>query len=122
MYCWVPHILSFWQAALLTTGGSASTGNADKAVSPGKLQHAPVVLHREPKWDQVTSDLTAAGRAFLDARGIRSEVIEQNDIRSAWRSFRVGGAWQTFECLAFPYKKDEEVVNVKYRSIEGTPV
>jgi hypothetical protein len=79
---------------------------------------APVML-RTPDFDGTTQPLTAAGYAYLKKRGIAREVIDHNEVRSAWKSFKVEGDYKTLECLAFPFKRDSEVVNVKYRSLEG---
>lgn len=72
-----------------------------------------------PRWDDITSPLSSAGRTFLRSRGISDAVIAANDIRTATRSFRVDSGWQSLECVAFPYKREGDVVNVKYRSLQG---
>lgn len=74
---------------------------------------------RAPQWEESTTPLSKAGRAFLNGRGISDKVIAANDIRTANRSFRVESGWETFECVAFPYKREGDVVNVKYRSLQG---
>ena len=74
---------------------------------------------RTPDFDGTTSPLSAAGYQFLEARGVPREVIDHNEIRTAHRSFKVDGEYKTLECVAIPFKRDGDVVNVKYRSLEG---
>ena len=88
-------------------------------VTAADWQAATAQPLQAPRWDDITEPLSRAGRAFLHARGIHAAVIAANDLRTASRSFRVGAGWQTLECVAFPYKRDGDVVNVKYRSIQG---
>ena len=76
-------------------------------------------LYKVPKWEELTEPLSHAGHAFLAARGISREVIKANDVRTAFKNFTSGGKWHKVECLAFPYKREGDVVAVKYRSLEG---
>lgn len=76
--------------------------------------------YTKPNLDSNTVDLSPAGRELLTGRGISSEVIDANDIRTAFRAFPgKDGSWPTLEALVFPYVKDGEIVNAKYRSVEG---
>lgn len=115
------------QAAAGPDGGAtrkkpsaAGTRGNDGLVTAGvEWQAATAQPVQPPRWDDITSPLSRAGRAFLNSRGIHDPVIAANDVRTATRSFRVESGWKTLECVAFPYKRDGDVVNVKYRSIEG---
>lgn len=75
-----------------------------------------------PKWDQLTQKLSHAGHAFLAARGISKAVMTANDVRTAFKDFKVDGSWQKLECLAFPYKREGDVVAIKYRTLQGAPL
>jgi hypothetical protein len=72
-----------------------------------------------PDFDRLTSDLSDAGYRFLEMRGFSKKVVDQNEIRSAFKSFKVGGEFVTKECIAIPYKREGDVVSIKYRAIEG---
>ena len=63
-------------------------------------------VYEVPKWEKLTQELSEADHAFLAARGISREVIKANDVRTAFKDFKIDGAWHSMECLAFPYKRD----------------
>lgn len=76
-------------------------------------------IYETPDWGKLTQPLSDRGYTFFKARGISKEVIQANDVRTAFKDFKVDGEWRKLECLAFPYKRDGDVVAVKYRSLEG---
>ena len=77
------------------------------------------VNFRTPNFDTDTQPLSEAGSRYLESRGFKRPTIDQNEIRTARKSFKVGGEFVSHECIAIPYKRDGDVVSVKYRSIEG---
>ena len=95
---------------------SSAHANAPGAFNTGKTPN------RRPDLDATTQSLTPAGRAFLLGRGLSDAVINANDIRSATRGFPEKNGWKNQDCIVFPFVKDDEVVNAKYRSLEGAIV
>lgn len=89
-----------------------------QSVRAKPLNDTPMAF-RTPDFDSLTSDLSEAGCRYLMSRGFSREVLDQNEIRTAHKSFKVDGKFETKECIAIPYKRDGDVVSVKYRSIEG---
>lgn len=76
---------------------------------------------RLPDFEAITVPLTAAGYAWLAARGLSKEVADQNGVRTAHKTFKVGQTFETHECLAIPSTRAHEVISIKYRSIQGAP-
>lgn len=76
--------------------------------------------YHRPDLDATTQPLSQLGRKFLNDRKISNAIIDANDVRSATAAFpEKGGKWVKRECIVFPYYKDDEIVNAKYRSLEG---
>ena len=90
----------------------------DAGQGPG-ARPAPPPRDRKPR-DKPTkpdasklTDLTPDAYAWFARRGISEAVVNRNGVRMARTWFREVG--KEVPCLAFPYHRDGEVVNIKFR-------
>lgn len=89
--------------------GGLSTGEERKATLTKK------VVHSRPSYESDESRRTAELYAWFEQRGISREIVQRNQIT-------LGMAYmpseeEYVECIQFPYFRNGEVVNVKYRAL-----
>ena len=72
-------------------------------------------VYRRPEWPQ--SDQNGPVLSFLGLRGITERVVQSESI--ACVSSYIPQLEETVACLAFPYVKNGQVVNVKYRALQS---
>jgi twinkle protein len=91
-----------------------AVGERDDRPAPRerRLRRAPPV-----KPSRKPGELTPDGLAWLAARGISEATARRNRI-GCERAFMPGLDMEV-DCLAFPYWRGGELVNIKFRTIEG---
>lgn len=70
-------------------------------------------LYTRPIWN--VKDPTSCLYAFFDVRGILKEIVDSEGITEV--SAYLPQCEDSVPCIAFPYRKGGEVVNVKYRAL-----
>jgi twinkle protein len=91
---------------------SGSTKWDDREEPPRKRRPPPV----RPKGDAIERPTVEVMRWFLD-RSIPAEVVSRNRIGFVRQHF-IAKLGRDVPCIAFPYYRQGELVNVKYRALE----
>lgn len=89
-------------------------GVSDK---PMEVSYRPAKREPPVKPKRSPGELTAGIIAWFQGRGISEAVLRRNSIgfARAW----LPGLGQEADCIAFPYKRDGETVNIKFRALAG---
>jgi len=101
----------------VTVGGSSVHRSSSRpaaaelaSFSGRKLEQTAAPVRPNPKWHDLSQEVVD----FFNSRGISAATLHRNGIMEEKQ--KIGNA-PASTCIAFPYMRDKQLVNIKYRSL-----
>ena len=100
-----------WHCHNCAWSGGVTERKERRMESKRRVKPAPTSPARQP------GEITPAALAWFKSRGISEATVRRNGI-GLQRAF-IPARQAEVDCLAFPYRRDGQLVNIKFRTLEG---